>query len=482
MLKMDFLANVIVIDDDEHLQLAINRQLEDNNINAKGFTSPVKALEYLKSNPDCHCIITDFKMEQLSGIELLKEVKKINQYIPVLIITAFSDDDLVIEALRAGAYDFIKKPIEKSYLIASVKRAVEKFSLLEQNKFLSNNIQKKDTYIKSLEDSLKEIKNSKYSYGDMVGKHPKMIEIYRLIDDIKDANTNVLITGESGTGKELIARAIHDKSNFKDTRFVAINCGALPENLIESELFGYEQGAFTGANKRKQGKFEYAENGTIFLDEIGELSLNLQSKLLRVLEERTFTRLGGNETLNFKGRILAATNKDLYAMVKDKTFREDLFYRLNVIEINVPPLRERKEDIILLTMHFIEDFNKTYKKEIRGISDALYNHLINSYWEGNVRELRNTIERLVVLSKADVLDYLGHTGIPPKESSDGIPLYYIYDDSLSMQENIDNIEKDIIKNALAEHNGNIISASKKLQVTRQTIYRKIKKFNIVTEM
>ena len=271
--------------------------------------------------------------------------------------------------------------------------------------WFNQNISEKEAKIKSLEKSLDDIKMKDYSFGELIGKSSKMKNIFELIKNASNTEANVLITGESGTGKELIAKAVHEYSNRKNSIFVPINCGALPENLIESELFGFEAGAFTGATKRKIGKFEYSDGGTLFLDEIGELSPSLQVKLLRVLQDKIITRIGGNSEIKVDVRIIAATNREISRMINEGKFREDLFYRLNVIPIHLPPLRDRKEDIVLLTMHFINQFNILYGKNIKTISNSLYNYLTTNYWKGNVRELENIIERSVVLAKGEVLEY-----------------------------------------------------------------------------
>ena len=343
-------------------------------------------------------------------------------------------------------------------------------------KYYNKSISDKENKIKSLEYTLKDIENKGLYFDKIIGKSKNTKLIFDLIKDASITDANVLITGESGTGKELVAKAIHNNSNRKDFNFVPVNCGAIPENLIESELFGYEAGAFTGATKKKIGKFEYATGGTLFLDEIAELPINLQVKLLRAVQDKEITRLGGNEPINVDVRIIAATNQNLTALIEKGSFREDLFYRMNVISIHLPPLRERKEDIILLTMHFIDKYNKLYNKQINGITPEFFEYISNNSWKGNIRELENMIERYVVLSKTNVLEFNNDTDTQANDTiiqeTSGINL------NLSLQENIESYENAIIKKALEKNAGQISKTADTLKITVRTLYNKMKKYDI----
>ncbi len=470
---------VLVVDDDYHIQISISDLLSYHEIEAKTFGEPTKALSSLRKNQEYHAVITDYKMQNMSGLDILKEVKKIDPELPVIIISAYGNISVVISALREGAYDFIQKPFENEYLLASVKRAIDRYNLVVQNKTLTLNISQKEKDIEFLRRELNKAKKSEYMFLDIVGKSDEMKTIFQLVKDIESTTANVLIMGETGTGKELVAKAIHKTSIRRGKRFVPVNCGAFPENLIESELFGYEKGAFTGAVKKRIGKFEYADGGTLFLDEIGELSLDLQVKLLRVLEEGVVNPLGSNDRIKVDVRIITATNRNLKEMVKENRFREDLFYRLNVIPINVPPLRKRKSDIILLTMHFIKTFNSIYGKNIKSITERLYKYLMTHEWNGNVRELENSIERGIVLTKLDVLDLEHVRDI--EESLDNESRINMNGNN-NLKKNSETFEKNFIYEVLKKHNGNIQNTATDLDVGLKTLYRKMKKYSISKEI
>ncbi len=473
---MKYDVEVIVIDDDEYIQTAISELLYDNNIMAKTFGDPIEALEHLHITPSNYsAIVCDVRMENMTGFGLLEKVKALSPELPVILITAYGDIDTVIKALRQGAYDFIQKPIEEEQLLASVKRAVEKHILLQKNINLSENITEKTTYIKTLERSLERKAQSESSFDSMIGKSQEIKNVYRMIQEISQTDVNILITGESGTGKELVARSIHNHSNRKNAVFLPVNCGAIPHNLIESELFGYEVGAFTGAMKRSTGKFEHANRGTIFLDEISELPLPLQVKILRFLQDKIIIRLGSNIAKELDVRIISASNKDLETLIHKNKFREDLYYRLNVINIHLPPLRERKDDIILLSHTFIKEFNDIYDKNITNISEELYDFLINNPWIGNIRELKNTIERGVVLEKTDTLQYQScFYNIKKAEQPDKITTI----ENFSLKSYLEHHEKELIENVLNSTNNDLNQAAEKLKVTLRTLYRKIGKYAI----
>lgn len=464
---------VLVIDDDEFARIALHELLLENSFECDSFNDPIEALNQVTNSNIYSAIISDVRMKNLNGIELLKEVKKVNSEIPVILITGYEDIKIVIEALRIGAYDFLQKPFDNDYLIAILTRAIEQYNLTIQNKNLKKNIVEKENYIKSLEKTLEEIKATNASYDLLIGNSPAIKKVFEIIKIASSTEANVLITGESGTGKELVAMAIHNSSLRKDNKFMPVNCAAIPENLLESELFGYEAGAFTGATRRKIGKFEFADGGTLFLDEIGDLSPNLQVKLLRVLQDKSITRLGSNQSIFFNVRIITATNKDLIKLIAEGSFREDIYYRLNIINIHIPPLRERKEDILLLTMYFINRFNLLYNKKIKNVSQNFYNFLINNYWKGNVRELENTLERMVIVSNDEILEV-------PNDISFFNPNIgeTIHPENSSLRESLNFYEKNLIINCLDKNKGNVLKTSTDLKIGLKTLYRKIKEYNI----
>ncbi|RKX98455.1 MAG: sigma-54-dependent Fis family transcriptional regulator, partial [Spirochaetes bacterium] len=375
---------LLIVDDEEHIRNGLKTALSLDGYDVEVAADGEEALKKLDME-DIDLLITDLKMPKLTGEELMKETLRKYPHIPVIVLTGHGTIENAVEAMRQGAYDFITKPLNIDKLSLIVKRALENSSLKRQNREL-----------------LKQLKR-KYSFENIIGKSPAMKKVFETIELVAPSKANVLIYGESGTGKEMIADAIHHNSPRRDKPYIKVHCAAIPETLLESELFGHEKGAFTGAVARKRGRFELANHGTIFLDEIGELSLQMQVKLLRVIQEREFVRVGGEESIKVDVRIISATNKDLKEAVKNGTFREDLYYRLNVVSIYVPPLRERKDDIPLLVHKFIEEFSKENNKQIDGITNGALQALISYDWPGNVRELRNVIESIVVLTKNKII-------------------------------------------------------------------------------
>ncbi len=471
---------ILIIDDDEYILSALSQLLKKEKYETATFSNPEKVLSHLENTFNYSTIITDIKMEGVDGLEILKMVHSQDPDIPVILITGYAETPLVIKALREGAYDFIEKPIEKDYLMISVNRAVEHYNLKKENIDLVKNISEKEMHIMSLKEALSKLGKREFEYHGIIGKSKEVKKVIDAIILSSTSDANVMITGETGTGKELVAKAIHNSSNRKDKPFVPVNCGAIPENLLESEFFGYEKGAFTGAYDRKIGKFEYANGGTLFLDEIAELPLNLQVKLLRAIQEKTITRLGGTTPIKLNVRIITATNKNLSMLIKEGKFREDIYYRLNVIHIYVPPLRNRKEDIILLTQYFIDKFNSYYKKNISTVTKTFYDNILNSQWEGNIRELENFIERCVALSNSESLDVpVGFDDIKNTELNK-----YNYFENIkkfkTLKDNVDNFEKLIISDTLNTHHGNVNLTAKELGIGLVTLYRKIKKYSIKT--
>ena len=401
-------------------------------------------------------VITDLKLPKADGIEALKKAKKASPSTIVIIMTAYGTIENAIEAMKLGAYDYILKPFTLEEIEIKVEKALSQQRIADENVMLKEEI--------------------KSRFGRIIGNSQKIQKVYKFITKVADRQTPVLILGESGTGKELVAREIHESSNRRNFPFVAVNCAALAEGVLESELFGHEKGAFTGAHAQKKGRFEIADKGTLFLDEIGDLPLNTQEKLLRFLQEKSFERVGGTTTLKVDVRIIAATNKDLKEAIKNKTFREDLFYRLNVITMTLPPLRERREDIPELIDYFWSRYTKELHKDM-AISPEVKDILVSYEWPGNIRELENAIERIIVLSEGKTVSI---DDLPiemrPKESS----LYSeALTDDIGFTERIEHFEKEIIRQALEECNYNQIKTAEKLRINRGTLQYKIKKYNLI---
>src|SRR5579872_3324547 len=374
---------ILVVDDEEKLRRVIELQLT-----AAGFDvdKAASAEEGLRLAERADLVLTDLKLPGMDGLELLAAIRRQNMNAPVIVMTAFGTIEVAVQAMKAGAIDFLLKPFSLDHLMAIVQKGLEVRALRDENR------------------KLREELGKRYEYDNIVGHSPAMQEIFATIERVAPSRATVLLAGESGVGKDLIARAIHFHSPRRDRPFVKINCTALPENLMESELFGYEKGAFTGANTTKPGKFEQADTGTVFLDEIGDVPGSIQVKLLRILQEREFERLGSNQTRHIDVRVIAATNQDLRAALEQGTFREDLYYRLNVVPLNIPALRERKQDIPFLANHFVKKLAPDTGCEVESITDAAMEKLVAYHWPGNVRELENVIERSLVMAKGTELD------------------------------------------------------------------------------
>src|ERR1700686_2638082 len=376
-------ATVLVVEDEEKLRRVIELQLKTAGYDVEQAGSAEDAMR-LADRADV--ILTDLRLPGVSGLELLAQLRRQDSHTPGIVMTAFGSIETAVEAMKAGAVDFLPKPFSLDHLMTVVNKALELRTLRDENRQLRQEL------------------GQRYEFDNMVGHSAAMREIFGTIDRVAPTRATVLLCGESGVGKDLIARAIHHHSPRADRPFVKINCTALPENLMESELFGYEKGAFTGANTSKPGKFEQTDTGTVFLDEIGDVPASVQVKLLRILQEREFERLGSNKTKHIDVRVLAATNVDLRAALEQGTFREDLYYRLNVLPINIPPLRERKEDIPYLAGHFVKKLAKDLGTPVQSISEAAIQRLLEYHWPGNVRELENVIERSMVLASGAVLE------------------------------------------------------------------------------
>ncbi len=437
---------ILVIDDEENIGRTIELIFEKEDFDVTLAFNGETAISLLKENY-FDVIISDIRLPDISGMEILKISKNLYPEVPVIMITAYASTSVAVEAMKLGAEDYIIKPFDIDELRIIVKRAYEKRKLEIENKKLQRLIEEK------------------YSFENIIGKSKIMKDIFLLIEKIAPIDTTVLITGESGTGKDLIARAIHFRSLRKDGEFVAINCASIPENLLESELFGYKRGAFTGAVTSKVGLFQEANRGTLFLDEIGEMPQGLQAKLLRVLQDKKIRPLGGTQEKEVDVRIIAATNHNLEDMVKKGDFREDLFYRLNVITIDLPPLRKRKEDIPLLVNYFIKKLNKKFNKEIKGVEPSLLEYFFLYDWPGNVRELENLVERLMILEEGTLLTskHLPKKYKDPGEISEiTIPSEF---KNFNLNQYIDNVVKKIISLSLEKTGGNKKDAASLLGIS-----------------
>ncbi len=440
---------ILVVDDEESMRDSLSEWLREDGYEVESVESGEQAIEKVKKSKWTAALV-DLKMPGIDGIETMREIRKLDKELPIIIITAYATVDTAVTAMKEGAYDYIVKPFNPEEISMMLHKLVERQSLLLENIYLRKQLMRT------------------YQFEDIVGKNKKIQEIFELIKTVADSKSTILIQGETGTGKELIARAIHNTSPRKKGPFVTLSCAALPASLLEAELFGYEKGAFTDAKTTKRGKLELAHGGTLFLDEIGDISPKTQVDLLRFLQEKEFRRLGGEENIKVDVRVVAATNKNLKNLVEQGKFREDLFYRLNVITIDVPPLRERKEDISLLVAHFLEKYTIENKKSIERVSEEAMELLLSYHWPGNVRELENCIERAVVICKGNL--------IKPADLPDYIrvPVSPTYKEDMSLEE----LERIHIEKILTKYKFNIQKSSEVLGIDRATLYRKIKKYNI----
>jgi len=456
------METILIVDDEKNYPLILSAVLQDVGYETLTANSGMEALEILNhANADVDLVLTDMKMPVMDGIELLEKIKAINPHLPVMMMTAYGTVEKAVEAMQKGAYNYILKPFDNEGLIIFVKKAIDMYQVVKDNL------------------RLRDVVETRYNFGNIVGKSKRMQEIFELIKKMAPSSATVLIEGESGTGKELVAKSIHFNSPRKDKPFIAVNCSALSENLLESELFGHEKGAFTGAIAMKKGRFELADGGTLFLDEIGELSQNLQVKLLRVLQERAFERVGGTKPVPVNIRIIAATNKNLKQETEQGRFREDLYYRLNVLYLVLPPLRERVEDIRLLVDHMIEKYASERRPglQVTGV-DPEVDRLLYSYsWPGNVRELENAIERAMVLCPGNIIRVSDLPKEFKKSISHSLQLEGISDNA-QLYETLEMVEKSMIERALAI-SGNVQShAAELLGIGKSGLNQKIKKFGI----
>jgi DNA-binding NtrC family response regulator len=450
-------SKILIVDDEDSQRQIIADVLADVGYEVVEASGATDATRYIEQNK-LDLVVTDLRMDDGTGLDVLRETKRFCPDTDVIVMTAYGSIESAVSAMRQGAYDYITKPFDKDALLAAVNKALEHKSLREEN----------------LE--LRELVGTRFTLNGIVGVSQKMQRVFKLVEKSVPVPSTVLIQGESGTGKELIARSIHYSGSRQRKPFVAVNCAAIPENLIESDLFGHEKGSFTGATQTKKGKFEIADEGTIFLDEIGDMSMDLQAKLLRVLQEMTIERVGSTEVIPVDVRVIAATNKNLEEEVANGAFRDDLFFRLHVILIEIPPLRERNEDIPALVDHFQKKLSEKFKRKYPPIEPAVIDKFLEYPWPGNVRELENTLERLLVLTEKEKIELAdlphnilgGHVGA---EEPDGL---HLPEDGVALEE----VERQFICEALARTGGHILKASKLLGMTYKTLQYRIKKYGI----
>ncbi len=452
-------AHILVIDDEQNYLLLLETLLAEESYSVTTLKDPELALEYLVES-DVDVVITDMKMPKVSGQDILEHIKKNYPHIPVLIMTAYGSIDGAVQAMRCGAFDYIAKPFSNDELLLSVHKAVKMSEAEQQNRLLRQSLQ------------------DRHGTHNIIGRSQGVRQILDLVARVAPSTSNVLITGESGTGKELIAKALHYASNRKDGPFISVNCMALNPGVMESELFGHEKGSFTGAVVKKRGRFELAHTGTLFLDEIGELSFDTQVKLLRVIQEHSFERVGGSESIQVDIRLVAATNKDLHQEVESGRFREDLFYRLNVVNIHIPPLRERVEDIPLLAAHFLQAFSQENQKQVKGFEPEVLQALTAYHWPGNVRQLENVIERCVVLAQGESIRMEDLPGELKEESTQFKSAADLLPTEIDLGDTLEKIEAALIRRALARNNFIQVKAAESLGVSKSLLQYKLKKYNI----
>lgn len=450
-------VKVLVVDDEQSVLISISMIIRQKGYEVVTAETGAEAIELAESSY-FNLLITDLFLPDTDGIELLKKITQIHPTIKSIVLTGNGSIETSVQAMKAGAEDYLLKPFRNDEVLLTVERILEKQVLQKENIALKRSLKKK------------------YKFDNIVGNSEVMQKLYRVIEKVADTNSTVLILGASGTGKELVAKTLHYNSSRATHAFVPVHCGAIPENLLESELFGHEKGAFTGAIACRLGRFELANSGTIFLDEIGDMSPQLQVKLLRVLQEREFERVGGTKTIKVDIRIIAATNKNLEKAVEERSFREDLYYRLNVIPINVPPLKDREGDILLLINYFLDYFNKTKEKNITGISPAALSILKSHSWPGNVRELENVVERLVIM--------VGEGEIGTDDFSDNLAKgirkvsvnnFHLPEDGIDFMTVVNDFENNLILQAMHRASGVKNKAAKLLRLNRTTLVEKIKK-------
>jgi two-component system, NtrC family, response regulator len=452
------METILIVDDEKNYLVVLEALLAPEGYEIATADNAHEALALVRE-ADLDLVITDVKMPGMTGMEFLEESKKIKPELPVIMMTAYGTIEMAVEAMKKQAYDYITKPFQNEQLKLTVRKALENYRLVKENRLLS------------------EALSDRFRYGNMVGKSKPMIKIYDMIEKVAQSKASVLVTGPSGTGKELIAKAIHYSSPRRHRPFVSINCGALTETLLESELFGHEKGAFTGAVAMKKGRFELADQGTLFLDEVGDMPAPLQVKLLRVLQEMEFERVGGTRTIKVDVRVLSASNRNIKEDVFKGVFREDLFYRLNVIHLEVPPLQERIDDIPMLVKHFIGKYREDGGEEKIELGPEVWKVLYNYHWPGNVRELENVIERAVVLSSGNQirLEDLPEELVGAEAEFD---VDRFIPSSVPLPKALERIEEKLVRRALTQCNNVQSHAAEMLGITKSLIQHKMKKYHI----
>ncbi len=454
------METILIVEDKESMAAMLRETLEAEGFHVIAAKDADRGMKCLRDGK-IDLVLTDLKLPGKSGIDVLRAAKEVNRLVPVIVMTAYGSVEAAVAAMKEGAFDFVTKPFDTDHLVILIKRALENQRLITENILLKEEI------------------SSKYGLPIIIGRSRRISDVAQIVQKVASTKTTVLISGESGTGKELFARAIHHLSNRKQYPFVPINCAAIPRELLESELFGHEKGSFTGADSRKLGKFELADRGTIFLDEIGDMDLSIQAKLLRAIEEGEIERVGALSSIQLDVRIIAASNKDLRTAVEEKKFREDLFYRLHVFPITVPPLRERKEDIPLLSEYFIRKYCDEMKKPRKSLSEEALKLLVEYRWKGNVRELENTIERAVILSDGEVITP-EHFALSAESMQGGFAGVTAAEGTLEAvaKEALRTAETNRIVSALRETRGNKSRAAEILRVSYKTLLTKIKEYGI----
>ena len=453
-------STVLVVDDDHAHRTMLNTLIRGWGYAVSEADDGSTAVEQVKET-SFDLVLMDVRMVRVSGLEALETIKSYNPAIPVIIMTAYSSVETAVAALKQGAHDYLTKPLDFDKLRLTLERAMEHTRLKEENRLLRENL------------------GQQFDSQNIIGKSPSMLKLLETVAQVAPSEATVLISGESGTGKELIAGALHFNSPRKSGPFVKINCAAITETLLESELFGHERGAFTGADRRREGRFSQAHGGTLFLDEVSEMSLMMQVKLLRVLQEREFNRVGGETTIQVDVRVIAATNKNLMEQINEGAFREDLYYRLNVVELQVPPLMTRKEDIPLLAQHFLEMFATKNRKAIKGFTPKAMDSLIRYDWPGNVRELMNAVERGVVLARSNYLDEADFPFVKDSSIQNDHDLANPAELSVQGDVPLNEVEKTVILNTLEAAGGNKSEAARRLGITRKTLHKKLKAYGVM---
>jgi len=455
--KLSSPGSILVVDDDRAHRTMLRTLLGGWGYVVQEADDGARAIEQVHEK-SYDLILMDVRMVEVSGLEALSEIKSYNPAIPIIIMTAYSSVETAVEALKKGAYDYLSKPLDFDELELAIGRAMDHTRLKEENR------------------ALKERLGVGFNTGDIIGHSRVMVELLETVALVAPTEATVLITGESGTGKELIASAMHLNSPRREKPFIQLNCAAITETLLESELFGHEKGAFTGADRRKEGRFRLANRGSIFLDEISEMSVAMQAKLLRVLQEKEIQRVGGEEVLRVDVRVIAATNRDLKAEIKGGRFREDLYYRLNVVALAVPALRERREDIPLLAQHFLDSFAEKNRKHIKGFTPQAMDRLVRYDWPGNVRELMNAVERGVILCRGD---YVSEMDFPLSVSDVPVPEQEAVREELLADLPLEEVEKVTILQTLKSAGGNKSETARRLGITRRTLHKKLKKYGVM---